>query len=165
MLKWLKSLFGIKPKKSLRNAFAEDFPNSWGEKPFKSIFPIKESIPGVSEEAQEKAWEEYKKTKKRPRLYKQATVVTSGELPKGEDYAWPFPTTIVPPPKPKRKPTLKKATTRKEKTMPLKKSTSKAAFKENVAKEIKEGKKPPKQAVAIAYAVKREAAKSKAKKK
>jgi len=43
--------------------------------------------------------------------------------------------------------------------MPLKKSTSKAAFKSNVEKEIKEGGKPPKQAVAIAYAVKREAAK------
>ncbi len=43
--------------------------------------------------------------------------------------------------------------------MPLKKSTSKAAFQSNVAKEIKEGGKPVKQAVAIAYAVKREAAK------
>lgn len=68
--------------------------------------------------------------KKRPRLYKQATVVTTGELPK-----------------------------QKEKKVPLKKSTSKAAFKSNVAKEIKEGGKPVKQAVAIAYAVKREAAK------
>ena len=50
--------------------------------------------------------------------------------------------------------------------MPLKKSTSKSAFQSNVAKEIKEGNKPVKQAVAIAYAVKREAAKkpSKAKK-
>jgi hypothetical protein len=43
--------------------------------------------------------------------------------------------------------------------MPLKKSTRKAAFKSNVAKEVTEGKKPVKQAVAIAYAVKREAAK------
>ena len=43
--------------------------------------------------------------------------------------------------------------------MPLKKSTSKAAFKSNVAKEITEGGKPVKQAVAIAYAVKKEAAK------
>ena len=58
----------------------------------------------------------------------------------------------------KRKPALKKATTR-SKTVPHKKSTSKAAFKSNVAKEIKEGGKPVKQAVAIAYAVKREAAK------
>ena len=40
--------------------------------------------------------------------------------------------------------------------MPLKKSKSAAAFKENVKKEIAAGK-PPKQAVAIAYAVKREA--------
>ena len=65
----------------------------------------------------------------------------------------------------KAKPAAKKATTR-SKTMPLKKSTSKTAFKSNVAKEIKEGGKPVKQAVAIAYAVKREAAKktSKAKK-
>lgn len=58
----------------------------------------------------------------------------------------------------KAKPALKKATTR-SKTMPLKKSTSKAAFKSNVAKEIKEGGKPVKQAVAIAYAVKKEATK------
>ena len=58
----------------------------------------------------------------------------------------------------KAKPALKKATTR-SKTVPLKKSTSKAAFKSNVAKEIKEGGKPVKQAVAIAYAVKKEATK------
>ena len=58
----------------------------------------------------------------------------------------------------KAKPALKKATTR-SKTVPLKKSTSKAAFKSNVAKEIKEGGKPVKQAVAISYAVKKEAAK------
>ena len=58
----------------------------------------------------------------------------------------------------KAKPALKKATTR-SKTMLLKKSTSKAAFKSNVAKEIKEGGKPVKQAVAIAYAVKKEATK------
>jgi hypothetical protein len=48
--------------------------------------------------------------------------------------------------------------------MPLTKSTSKAAFKSNVAKEIKEGGKPVKQAVAIAYSVKREAAKKDKKK-
>lgn len=41
--------------------------------------------------------------------------------------------------------------------MPLMKSTSKKAFKENVKKEIAAGK-PPKQAVAIAYATKRAAA-------
>jgi hypothetical protein len=41
--------------------------------------------------------------------------------------------------------------------MPLKKSTSKEAFKSNVKAEIKAGK-PVKQAVAIAYNVKREAA-------
>lgn len=40
--------------------------------------------------------------------------------------------------------------------MPLKKSTSKAAFKSNIKAEIAAGK-PPKQAVAIAYAVKRRA--------
>lgn len=38
--------------------------------------------------------------------------------------------------------------------MPLKKSKSKAAFKSNVKAEIAAGK-PPKQAVAIAYSVKR----------
>ena len=64
----------------------------------------------------------------------------------------------------KAKPALKKATTR-SKTMPLKKSTSKAAFKSNVAKEIKEAGKPVKQAVAISYAVKKEAQKAKSKKK
>jgi len=44
--------------------------------------------------------------------------------------------------------------------MPLKKSPSKEAFRKNVATEVKAGK-PPKQAVAIAYSVKREAAKKK----
>lgn len=43
----------------------------------------------------------------------------------------------------------------------LKKSSSAKAFKQNIKTEIKEGKKPPKQAVAIAYAVKREAQKKK----
>jgi len=42
--------------------------------------------------------------------------------------------------------------------MPLIKSTSKKAFSKNVKKEIAAGK-PPKQAVAIAYAEKRTAAK------
>lgn len=45
--------------------------------------------------------------------------------------------------------------------MPLVKSTSKQAFRKNVAAEAKT--KPIKQAVAIAYSVKREAAKSAAK--
>ena len=48
--------------------------------------------------------------------------------------------------------------------MPLKKSTSPKAFKENVKAEVKAGK-PVKQAVAIAYSVKREAAKPTSKKK
>lgn len=43
--------------------------------------------------------------------------------------------------------------------MPLTKSTSKGAFAHNVKAEIAAGK-PPKQAVAIAYATKREAQKS-----
>ena len=46
--------------------------------------------------------------------------------------------------------------------MPLKKSTSKKAFEQNVRAEIKAGK-PKRQAVAIAYSVKREAQKSKKK--
>ena len=46
--------------------------------------------------------------------------------------------------------------------MPLKKSTSAKAFKENIKAEVKAGK-PVKQAVAIAYSEKREAAKSKTK--
>lgn len=48
--------------------------------------------------------------------------------------------------------------------MPLKKSTSSAAFKSNVRAEIKAGK-PQKQAVAIAYSVKRHAGKKGSKKK
>jgi len=47
--------------------------------------------------------------------------------------------------------------------MPLKKSTSKKAFSENVKTEMKVGK-PQKQAVAIAYSEKRQAAKKKGKK-
>jgi hypothetical protein len=47
--------------------------------------------------------------------------------------------------------------------MPLTKSPSKKAFEKNISAEIKAGK-PQKQAVAIAYSVKREAAKNKAKK-
>jgi hypothetical protein len=42
--------------------------------------------------------------------------------------------------------------------MPLVKSTSKPAFRKNIKAEVKAGK-PIKQAVAIAYSVKREAAK------
>lgn len=59
----------------------------------------------------------------------------------------------------KPRPKAKKATTQKVVTkMPLKKSTSKAAFKSNVSAEVKAGR-PVKQAVAIAYSEKREAAK------
>ena len=47
--------------------------------------------------------------------------------------------------------------------MPLKKSTSNKAFRSNVRAEVKAGK-PIKQSVAIAYSVKREAAKTKTKK-
>ena len=46
--------------------------------------------------------------------------------------------------------------------MPLMKSSSPKAFKQNVKKEIAAGK-PPKQAVAIAYATKRQAAKKSSK--
>jgi hypothetical protein len=42
--------------------------------------------------------------------------------------------------------------------MPLKKSTSEKAFKQNIKAEVKAGK-PVKQALAIAYSVKREAKK------
>ena len=44
--------------------------------------------------------------------------------------------------------------------MPLVKSTSKTAFRKNIAAEVKAGK-PVKQAVAIAYDVKRRAASTK----
>ena len=43
--------------------------------------------------------------------------------------------------------------------MPLIKSSSKEAFRKNVKAEIVQGKKPVKQAVAIAYAVKKKAQK------
>ena len=68
-------------------------------------------------------------------------------------------TDLVPFPveKSKPRPQVKKATTRKT-TMPLKKSTSAKAFKENIKAEVGAGK-PVKQAVAIAYSEKREAAK------
>jgi hypothetical protein len=84
------------------------------------------------------------------------------EPPKAE-LSWPFPIETLHKeidfPKPVvKKQRLKKATTRKEKTMPLKKSTSAKAFKENIKTEVKAGK-PVKQAVAIAYSEKREAAK------
>ena len=46
--------------------------------------------------------------------------------------------------------------------MPLVKSTSKSAFRKNIKAEIKAGK-PQKQAVAIAYSVKRRAASKKGK--
>ena len=49
-----------------------------------------------------------------------------------------------------------------EKKVPLKKSASKAAFKENISTSVKEGK-PVKQAVAIAYAEKNAAKKTKPK--
>lgn len=48
--------------------------------------------------------------------------------------------------------------------MPLKKSASPKAFKENIKTEVKAGK-PVKQAVAISYAVKKETQKAKSKKK
>jgi len=47
--------------------------------------------------------------------------------------------------------------------MPLKKSASKEAFRQNIKAEVKSGK-PVKQAVAIAYSVKRDASKGKTKK-
>ena len=59
----------------------------------------------------------------------------------------------------KRKPALKKATTRSKK-MPLVKSKSEKAVGKNIKTEIKAGK-PQKQAVAIALNVQREAKKKK----
>lgn len=114
MLKWLKSLFVKKaaPKKRVKKEQKEYFDPYWD-----NLIRGKEQIEALKAQ-----------TPKRPRLYKQATVVTTGELPK------------------------------KEKKVPLKKSTSKAAFQSNVKAEVKAGKKPA-QAVAIAYSVKREAAK------
>ena len=49
---------------------------------------------------------------------------------------------------------------KRPKLMPLKKSTSKGAFKSNIRAEVNAGK-PVKQAVAIAFSEKRQAAKGK----
>jgi hypothetical protein len=63
--------------------------------------------------------------------------------------------------KPRKKATVVTTGSTSRKTaMPLKKSTSPKAFKENIKTEIKAGK-PVKQAVAIAYAEKNAASKSK----
>jgi hypothetical protein len=45
--------------------------------------------------------------------------------------------------------------------VPLIKSSSKEAFRKNIRAEVAQGKKPVKQAVAIAYSVKRNAKKGK----
>ena len=87
-----------------------------------------------------------------------------------ETAAWPFPAPEVKKRRtfPKKLEKLNSKTVKtiiKEKQVPLKKSTSAKAFKENIKTEVNAGK-PVKQAVAIAYAEKRAAAKkpSKAKK-
>lgn len=74
MFNWIKNLF--KPKKSLREAFAEDFPNSWGMEKTKEQKEFDQAIKNLKQSKP-----------KRPRLYKQATVVTTGELPKEKKMA------------------------------------------------------------------------------
>ena len=91
-----------------------------------------------------------------------------GPAPKNPHAPWPFPIGATDDFEPRKaeikvKPALKKATTRKEKTVPLKKSASKKAVSKNIETEMKAGK-PQKQAVAIALNVQREA-KAKGKKK
>ena len=107
MFNWIKNLF--KPKPSIQDDF------------------LQHDI--------DKMLAEIRKKPKKPRLYKQAIVVTKGELPKT-----------------------------KEKKMPLKKGTSNATRQKNIATEIKAGKKPS-QAVAIGYAVQKEAKKTASKAK
>jgi hypothetical protein len=93
-----------------------------------------------------------------------------GPAPKNPAIAeWPFPAPerIKKHTFPKKLEKLNSKTVRtiiKEKQMPLKKSATPKAFKENVKTEIKAGKKPA-QAVAIAYAEKNAATKAKGKKK
>jgi len=84
---------------------------------------------------------------------------------KQETAAWPFPAPEVKKRRtfPKKLEKLNSKTVKtiiKEKKVPLKKSTSAKAFKENIKTEVKAGK-PVKQAVAIAYAEKRAAGKTK----
>ena len=119
MFNWLKSLFIKKaaPKKRVKKVKEETY-SATPKHDFSFYDPRSNTIKGID-----------KIPAKRPRLYKQALVVTKGELPQP-----------------------------KEKKMTLKKSTSKAAFQSNVKAEVKAGKKPA-QAVAIAYSVKREASK------
>jgi hypothetical protein len=50
---------------ALKKAFEDDFPNTWGDKRKEDFFYVPIEKPA-----------------KRPRLYKQATVVTKGELPR-----------------------------------------------------------------------------------
>jgi hypothetical protein len=87
---------------------------------------------------------------------------------KAEKAPWPFPEPVVKKQRTYAKPIekLNKKIVKKiieEKEMPLKKSASPKAFKENIKTEVKAGK-PVKQAVAIAYAEKRAAKPTKAKK-
>jgi hypothetical protein len=72
------------------------------------------------------------------------------------------PALLVHPPRrrSKNRPKLQNLHQKVRNNMPLKKSASKPAFKANVKAEVKAGK-PVKQAVAIAYSVKREAEKKK----
>jgi hypothetical protein len=132
---WACYLYNSRQKEKyqdLKKAFEEDFFNSWG-KPFKSIFPIEDPIPGVSTEAQEKAYKEFcdnkAKQPKRARLHKQSTVVTYGNI---ED----LPHVV----EEKRKPTLKKATTRSKPMATAKKSVAKKVTKE-MEYDYKTGKK------------------------
>ena len=122
IVSWAWYLHGVRQIEILKKSYEDAYePHPYLYKTTnRSIFPLEGPIPGVPVE----------KPAKRPRLYKQATVVTKGELP-----------------------------TPKGKTMPLKKSTSAKAFKENIKAEVGAGK-PVKQAVAIAYSEKREAAKT-----
>ena len=117
MFEWLKSLFIKKsaPKKRVKKVKEETY----------SATPRHDFVIWDNQSGTAKGID--KIPAKRPRLYKQAVVVTKGELPQP-----------------------------KEKKMPLKKGTSNATRQKNIATEIKAGKKPA-QAVAIGYAVQKEA--------
>jgi hypothetical protein len=74
IVSWAWYLHGVRQieilKKSYEDAY-EPYPYLY-KTTHRSIFPLEGSIPGVPVE----------KPAKRPRLYKQATVVTKGELPR-----------------------------------------------------------------------------------
>lgn len=139
MFNWIKRLFGIKPKPTLDDV-------------------INDIYATFDKEYLKQRLEVFEKPKRKPRVKKEpaydpywANIEAGKNIIEGIKNAPRAPR--------KKKVTVVTTGSTKRKTaMPLKKSTSAKAFKENIKAEVKAGK-PVKQAVAIAYSEKREAAK------